>query len=1007
MRFKLVWRFCSAAVATMAGFDAAAATKIAQDNPFPSPLELEVEAQRWLLDLDRLPAELADLRFDVAVQRDFADETLDHCNELVPLAKERAAAAPLRPGPRQVLQLCAALEGDLDTVDSEGARVKELVAASRGSTQAWGQDLYYKAVGFSDSVAILMNEAAENEWITEALDSSRDGHRLFYLAWARESNGRVRRFRIDITRNAELLSDYLAAKAGGKPEAQDFFLATPAHSAILFYAKLPNPDGATLTALALMVDRSAYYGKIASVDESLQRAIAQQDAYAMHVQAERLLGRQDADGPTRSTARDLLRRAAAAGLPESQLLLAIGCERARLACERGESKRWALAARTAYGDGESKRQEFLVLLRMGQERAARRALEQAVEAGNARAMTMLAVRNEYKSEGSSDETERLWREAARLGDAAANSVLASRDLKNATQPAQRSNAISRLRHAAETGSAEAAFNLGKAYATGNGVDRNAVDAAHWYRIASDAGHAAAQVAYAGALVAGDGVAKDLLQGRLWLWRALMQDSMAAAVSIAELYLQGTGVTRNAETAASYLHDAARNGFAPAQKRYADLLWNGEGVKQDQGASIEWYEKSAAQDDPSALLRLGWIYETGSGVAIDRIRAHGYYQRCEKLDGDGVGDCLNNLALAVGNGMGVAADRSRAIALFRRSRSLGSTPAACNLGDVLVGEEATPSEREEGERLIAASAESGQAHCQYLHALQLLKHDRSRAPDAMALLRLAADAGHADAGVAIVVQLFDEDSALNDPVAGLAFAEACFAAGNPRCLGKAGKYLVKEPSSSAKGRGMLQRAALGGDENSALYLGLLAYGPLESEAEARRWLALGGDGLAITRLARLDARAGNAESARRRLRSVHGNLLAYFQLIGICRVADCGDDEFSVRGWFAAADKDGRAGSLRLLNGVAWAIATDVLASRDEARMLLEMMQPDRFPLDDHWSYRSSYAGVLARAGDAARACEEQRIVVTKALAEKIGTLERTRLEQTRDAYCRGDTWDRW
>jgi TPR repeat protein len=962
-----------------------------------------------LLDFDRLPAELADIKFDVAVQRDLADETLDHCSELVPLAKERAAAEPVRPGPRQVLQLCAALEGDLDTFYSEGARVKELVAASRVPTQAWGQDLYYEAVGFSDAAAILMSEAADSELIAEALDSSRDGHRLFNLVWARESNGRVRRFRIDTTRNAERLSDHLASKAGGNPEAQDFFLAVPAHSAIIFNSKLPQVDGATLTALALMVDRSNYFGKIASVDETLQRAIAQQDVYAMHVQAERLLGNQDADNAEHSTARDLLRRAAGAGLPESQLLLAIGCERARFECDRGESKRWALAAKRAYGDGEAKRQEFLVLLRMGQERAARHALEQAAEAGNARAMTMLAVRNEYKSEGSPAQTERLWRDAARLGDAAANSVLASRDLKTATQPAQRTNAISRLRQAAEAGSAEAAFKLGKAYATGNGVDRSAVDAARWYRVASNEGHGAAQVAYAGALLAGDGVARDMREGRMWLLRALMQDSMPAVVASAELYLQGTGVLRNAETAASYLHDAAKNGYAPAQKRYADLLWEGEGVTEDRGASIEWYEKAAAQDDPAALLRLGWIYETGAGVRVDGARSYGYYQRCEKLEGEGVGDCLNNLALTVWKGMGVPVDRPRAITLFRRSIALGSAPASCNLGDVLDAEESTPAERDEGERYIEASAEAGQARCQYLHALHLLKRDPPEARDAMGWLRRAADAGHADAQVAIVVQLFDEESGLSDPAAGLAYAEACFAAGNPRCLGKAGTYLMKEPSSSrkAKGREMLQQAALGGDEDSALHLGLLAYGPSDREPEARRWLALGGDGLAIARLARLDARAGDTESARRRLTSVHGNLLAYFQLIGVCRVADCGHEEFSVPGWFAMADMDGPAGSLRLLNGVAWAVATDVLAPRDEAHTLLEMMQPERFPLDDGWSYRDSYAGVLARAGYAARACEEQRTVVANALAEKIGTIHRKRLEQKRDAYCRGDTWDRW
>jgi len=65
-----------------------------------------------------------------------------------------------------------------------------------------------------------------------------------------------------------------------------------------------------------------------------------------------------------------------------------------------------------------------------------------------------------------------------------------------------------VRKAAEQGNAGAQFNLGWAYAAGNGVARNPVEAVTWYRKAADQGDAEARVKLGLDYAGGTGVARD-------------------------------------------------------------------------------------------------------------------------------------------------------------------------------------------------------------------------------------------------------------------------------------------------------------------------------------------------------------------------------------------------------------------------------------------------------------------------------------------------------------------
>src|SRR5437867_587794 len=68
---------------------------------------------------------------------------------------------------------------------------------------------------------------------------------------------------------------------------------------------------------------------------------------------------------------------------------------------------------------------------------------------------------------------------------------------------------------AEKGDATAQFYLGMCYDIGNGVKKDRVEAAKWYRKAADQGHVAAQHALGLLYGVGDGVAKDSAEALRW------------------------------------------------------------------------------------------------------------------------------------------------------------------------------------------------------------------------------------------------------------------------------------------------------------------------------------------------------------------------------------------------------------------------------------------------------------------------------------------------------------
>lgn len=150
------------------------------------------------------------------------------------------------------------------------------------------------------------------------------------------------------------------------------------------------------------------------------------------------------------------------------------------------------------------------------------------------------------------------------------------------------DSLGELKTLAENGDAEAMFNLGEAYALGQDMAEDFIQAANWYALAAKKNHAPAQTALGRLYQMGQGVAED--QGRA-----------------RDLFLK-----------------AAETGYAPAQTAlglWYDTCEPGENSKEAFG----WFQKAALQGEAMAQFMLGLEYQYGgSACKVNPVIAHMWF-----------------------------------------------------------------------------------------------------------------------------------------------------------------------------------------------------------------------------------------------------------------------------------------------------------------------------------------------------------------------------------------------
>jgi TPR repeat protein/predicted Ser/Thr protein kinase len=165
-----------------------------------------------------------------------------------------------------------------------------------------------------------------------------------------------------------------------------------------------------------------------------------------------------------------------------------------------------------------------------------------------------------------EEAARWYRQAADLGDRAAQSSLGKMSYFGQGVKRDSREAFRWFRQAAEQNDADAQNWLGVLYTNGEGVDKNETEAVGWYSKAAEQGDAMAQYNLGWMYTNGRGVARDYATAVSWYRKAAMQGNPWGQYSLGEMYEHGKGVARDLNEARKWYEMAAEQGNEDARKR---------------------------------------------------------------------------------------------------------------------------------------------------------------------------------------------------------------------------------------------------------------------------------------------------------------------------------------------------------------------------------------------------------------------------------------------------------
>ncbi|MES2115282.1 MAG: tetratricopeptide repeat protein [Pseudomonadota bacterium] len=189
---------------------------------------------------------------------------------------------------------------------------------------------------------------------------------------------------------------------------------------------------------------------------------------------------------------------------------------------------------------------------------------------------------------ASAQIEAVSMRAAQQGDAVAERRLqvwaqqglpvAERELGLLYQqrPARRADAMRLHTQAARAGDAEAAFQLGEMYRLGTaGVPPAPELAWPWYRMAGQQKHARAALVLGMLYKNGDGVPRDAAQAAHWLERASALGDAHAMFLLSNAYREGEGVAQDGARSRALLEEAAEHEYPPAIQELALAVQTGD------------------------------------------------------------------------------------------------------------------------------------------------------------------------------------------------------------------------------------------------------------------------------------------------------------------------------------------------------------------------------------------------------------------------------------------------
>jgi len=211
--------------------------------------------------------------------------------------------------------------------------------------------------------------------------------------------------------------------------------------------------------------------------------------------------------------------------------------------------------------------------------------------------------------------------------------------------------ISELAQHAESGDAQAQFELGRAYEDGKSVAQDDERAVQWFRKSAEQGNAQAQNSMGVMYAQGRGVHGDREEAVRWYRRAAKQGLPEAIYNIAISYYNGEGVEANLNDAATWMMVASRRGDAQSTEalkqirqelhqgmqisnfQLAQLYGKGDEIPQDLPAAASLYRELAEEKDgmwynSGSRYQLCEMYNAGKGVPQDYHQAKSWCKKSQ-------------------------------------------------------------------------------------------------------------------------------------------------------------------------------------------------------------------------------------------------------------------------------------------------------------------------------------------------------------------------------------------
>jgi len=268
-----------------------------------------------------------------------------------------------------------------------------------------------------------------------------------------------------------------------------------------------------------------------------------------------------------------------------------------------------------------------------------------------------------------------------------------------------------LQHALAAGSAEAAHQLGLAYAQGlAGLARDDARAAALFEKAATAGHRRAALNLGVLYLRGQGVTHDLVQARGWLEKAAAGNDPYALYALARAMdlAEGNAIADKIRAADLYRR-AAEKGHPLAALRYGLALADGDGVKHDAAAAQRWLMAAENEGVPEAALALG---DMTARAATSRDKAANARTLQDAISwytlaaNAGVASAQLKLGGAFLAGAGVARDPTQAQLWYGRAARQGLPEAEIALGLLLIGGAAGTADPVEGCKWLVIAERAG-------------------------------------------------------------------------------------------------------------------------------------------------------------------------------------------------------------------------------------------------------------------------------------------------------------